>query len=88
MIGKTVQSVPCAISLLLYGVFRCWARECSPAYPPPQPLINSTAVETWLETVPPTCARLNSAYTLYDTMVRYYASDVVCPSVRRRRPDY
>ena len=51
-------------------------------YPPQIPLINTTAVEDWLETVPPTCARLNSAAKIYDALTRYYASAAVCPSVR------
>ena len=52
-------------------------------YSPAQiPMINTTAVEHWLETVPPTCARLNSASKIYDALVRFYASSAVCPSVR------
>ena len=46
------------------------------------PLINVTSVEAWLNEVPPTCARLNSAGKIYDALVRYNVSPAVCPSLR------
>ena len=55
---------------------------CPTCYFSTIPLLNTTAVEDWLETVPPTCARLNSANKIYDALVRYHASSAVCPSVR------
>lgn len=35
-----------------------------------------------LETVPPTCARLNSAAKIYDALTRFYASPAICPTLR------
>lgn len=46
------------------------------------PLINTTAAENWLRTVPPACAQLNSAGKIYDALVRYNVSPYVCPGLR------
>lgn len=81
LVIDAVEGVVAAVEQKSFSDYKDEA-VCPVCYFDTIPLLNTTAVEAWLEEVPPTCARLNSAGKIYDALVRYYASGSVCPSVR------